>query len=366
MATNAGISAPQLPVADRFRMPNQNTPSRLQLPAMPVRLPQRVLVTGGAGFIGSALVWALNQHGVRSIVIADRLGNDEKWRNLVPLRFEDYLEADELQERMASNSLGDFDLILHMGACSATTETDATYLARNNFGFTRQLAAWALGRGTRFVYASSAATYGDGSSGMDDSDSSEESLARLRPLNAYGYSKHLFDQYAAHAGILHRVVGLKFFNVYGPNEAHKGDMRSLVHKAFGQIIDSGTVKLFRSHRHDFRDGEQRRDFLYIKDAVAMTLHLAMAPDAGGLYNIGSGTAHSWLELVGALFAALGREQCIEFIDIPESIRAKYQYHTEARIDRLRSAGYSAPATRLADAVRDYVQGYLMGDRRLGD
>jgi ADP-L-glycero-D-manno-heptose 6-epimerase len=216
------------------------------------------------------------------------------------------------------------------------------------------------------VYASSAATYGDGAHGMEDRDDTTAALTRLRPLNAYGYSKHLFDQYAAAMGVLPNVVGLKYFNVYGPNEAHKGEMRSLVHKAHGQIEDTGRVKLFRSHRPDFRDGEQRRDFLYVKDAIAMTLHLAMTPHAGGLYNVGSGEAHTWLELTGALFSAMGRAPQIDFIDMPESIRAKYQYHTQADIAKLRATGYTAPVTPLADAVRDYVQGYLVGDRRLGD
>lgn len=338
----------------------------LPVPMAPPRVPTRVLVTGGAGFIGSAVIWALNSLGVERIVVTDRLGRDEKWRNLVPLRFEDYLEADDLLPRLESGSLGRFDLALHLGACSATTELDATYLARNNFGYTKTLAHWALANGVRFVYASSAATYGDGAHGMDDSDNSVRGLSRLRPLNAYGYSKHLFDQYAAQAGILRQLVGLKYFNVYGPNEAHKADMRSLVHKAFGQIEDTGAVRLFRSHRPEYRDGEQQRDFLYVKDAVAMTLHLAMTEGAGGLYNVGSGQAHSWLELTGALFAAMGKPPQIEFIDMPESIRAKYQYHTQADIAKLRAAGYHAPVTPLADAVRDYVQGYLMGDRRLGD
>lgn len=326
----------------------------------------RILVTGGAGFIGSALVWALNRRGAERVVIADRLGTDEKWRNLAALRFEDYLEADDLLPRLGSGALGAFDLVLHMGACSATTERDASYLARNNFEFTKELAHWSLARDARFVYASSAATYGDGEAGMEDGDDSAAALARLRPLNAYGYSKQLFDQYAARAGMLHRLVGLKFFNIFGPNEAHKGDMRSLVHKAYGQILESGRVKLFRSYRAEYADGEQQRDFLYVKDAVEMTLHLATTASAGGLYNIGSGVASSWLELAGALFAALDREPEIEFIEMPESIRDRYQYHTRADISKLRATGYDRPVTSLAEAVSDYARGYLVPDRRLGD
>jgi len=327
-------------------------------------LPSRVLVTGGAGFLGSALVWALNEQGTDRIVVVDRLGTDEKWRNLTPLRFEDYLEADELFARLESNALGKFDLVLHMGACSATTERDATYLVHNNFEYTKQLAHWSLGNGARFVYASSAATYGNGSAGMDDTDDSPAALSRLRPLNAYGYSKHLFDQYAARAGILKRIAGLKYFNVFGPNEAHKGEMRSLVHKAYGQIRDTGRVQLFRSHRPEYQDGEQTRDFLYVKDAVAMTLHMAAARGATGLYNIGSGEANTWLSLVYSIFGAMGREPSVEFVDIPELIRDKYQYHTQANIGKLRATGYDNPVTRLADAVRDYVLGYLVADARL--
>lgn len=328
-------------------------------------LPTRVLVTGGAGFIGSALVWALNQHGVERIVIADRLGTDEKWRNLVPLKFEDYVNADDLLPRLNNATLGSFDLVLHMGACSATTETDASFLMRNNFEFTKDLAHWARNHAARFVYASSAATYGDGAQKMDDHFENNAALAKLRPLNAYGYSKQLFDQYAARSGLLANIVGLKYFNVFGPNEAHKADMRSLVHKAHGQIESTGRVQLFRSHRDDYKDGEQKRDFLYVKDAVAMTLHLAMTRSANGLFNIGSGQANTWLALVDSLFSAMGRVPAVDFVDIPAAIRDKYQYFTEADIGKLRATGYQARVTPLADAVRDYVQGYLVNDTRLG-
>ena len=348
-------------------MSDPTTSAPLAPPGDQAPLPfSRVLVTGGAGFIGSALVWALNRRGVERVVVCDRLGTDEKWRNLVPLAFEDYLEADDLLPRLASGALGEFDCVLHMGACSATTERDATYLARNNFEFTKALAEWCVPRGVRFVYASSAATYGDGARGMDDRAQDAASLQRLRPLNAYGYSKQLLDLWAARRGVLGRVVGCKFFNVFGPNEAHKGDMRSLVHKAFGQVEETGEVRLFRSHRPDYRDGEQTRDFLYVKDCVAMTLHLAAAPGAAGLYNLGSGAANTWNALAAALFSAMGREPRVGYVDMPPSIRDKYQYHTQADVGRLRASGYAAPVTPLADAVADYVAHYLTGDRRLGD
>lgn len=321
----------------------------------------RVLVTGGAGFIGSALVWALNRCGCEHIVVCDRLGLDEKWRNLTPLRFANYVEADELLPRLQNGALGKFELVLHLGACSCTTERDASFLIRNNFEFTKDLAAWALGQKARFVYASSAATYGDGSAGMDDDDAK---LDTLRPLNMYGYSKQLFDLHAKRAGFLNKIVGLKYFNVFGPNEDHKGDMRSVVHKSFGQVRETGVIRLFKSYRKDYCDGEQKRDFLYVKDAVAMTLHLAANEKAGGLFNIGSGAARTWLDLARAVFAALSREPKIEFLEMPGSLRDKYQYFTEANLGRLRAAGYSAPITSLEDAVSDYVRNYLVPDKRL--
>lgn len=328
--------------------------------------PRRVLVTGGAGFIGSALAWELNRRGCERLVIVDRLGESDKWRNLAPLRFEDYLEAEDLFSRLEAGALGDFDLVLHMGACSATTERDATYLIRNNYEFTRRLGDWALARSARFVYASSAATYGAGENGMSDRVDSPEALQRLRPLNAYGYSKHLYDLYAYRHGLLDRIVGLKFFNVFGPNEDHKGDMRSVVRKAYEQIRDRGFVQLFRSYRPEYEDGKQERDFLYVKDAVRMVLHLALREDAAGLFNLGSGRTHTWLDLTGAVFRALGLEPQIEFIDMPEALRARYQYYTCADLGRLREAGYAEEPTPLVEAVDDYVNVYLEHDRRLGD
>lgn len=330
-------------------------------PAAPTR--EKILVTGGSGLIGSALIWALNQRGYENIIVTDCLGTDEKWRNLVPLRYDNYIEADRLWDRLDTPELRDVRRVFHLGACSATTEKNARYLIENNFDYTRRLAEWALSGGRRFVYASSAATYGDGSAGMADG---HENLDALRPLNMYGYSKHLFDLHARRHGWLDRIVGLKYFNVFGPNEDHKGDMRSVVHKACAQIRSEGRVTLFKSHRPDYRDGEQKRDFLYVKDAVAMTLHLADTPSACGLYNIGSGRASTWIELVTPIFAALNLPVKIDFIDMPEILRGKYQYYTCADITRLRESGWAGDAHPLADAVTDYVKNYLGHDRRLGD
>lgn len=324
----------------------------------------RVLITGGAGFIGSALAWDLNRRGCERIVICDRLGRSEKWRNLVPLRFEEYIESEDLIASLERGALGSFDLVLHMGACSSTTETDAAYLVRNNYEFSRELALWSLDHDARFLYASSAATYGLGEAGMDDADASPEALSKLRPLNMYGYSKLLFDKWLANRGLMDRVVGLKFFNIYGPNEAHKGDMRSVVAKSVPQILDTGRIRLFRSHNPDYADGEQVRDFLYVKDATAMTIHLATTPGASGLVNVGSGRAATWLQVANAIFAAMDREPDIEFIDMPEYLRPKYQYFTQADIGKLRSTGYDAEVTPLASAIGEYVREYLIPDRRL--
>jgi ADP-L-glycero-D-manno-heptose 6-epimerase len=324
----------------------------------------RILVTGGAGLIGSALVWELNQRGITNIWIADYLGNDEKWKNLVALKFADYLEANELLRRVeqGSNALPSFTAVFHLGACSATTETDAAYLIRNNFEYTKALAHWTLQQGARFVYASSAATYGE----LADAVAETVPLAALRPLNMYGYSKHLFDNYAEQAGILQQITGLKYFNIYGPNENHKGEMRSVVNKAFAQIQKSGQMSLFKSYRPEFRDGEQKRDFLYVKDAVAATLFLAENADGGGLFNVGSGEPNTWLALARAIFHSLNLEPRICFVEMPEHLRPRYQYFTCANIEKLRHAGWNTPFRTLEEAVRDYVTGYLLTGRHLGD
>ena len=302
---------------------------------------KRVIVTGGAGFIGSVLVWELNRRGCSHVVIADFPAEREKSANLAGLHYSEIIEPAELPARLASGSLGKLDFIFHLGACSSTTETNEKYLRENNYEYSRNLAEWAFGAGVRFVYASSAATYGDGSAGMDDSD--PRHLERLKPLNLYGQSKHWMDLHAWREGWLDRIVGLKYFNVFGPNEYHKGDMRSVVCKSYAQVLNTGVIQLFKSYRQQYGDGEQRRDFLYVKDAVAMTLHLAANPAANGIFNIGSGNARTWNELARAVFAALGREPRIEYIEMPESIRDKYQYFTQADIGKLLATGYDCPS-----------------------
>jgi ADP-L-glycero-D-manno-heptose 6-epimerase len=310
-------------------------------------------------------VWGLNQRGCANVVAADFPPCTDKQRNLAALQFEKYVDPSQLPALLDYGSLGILDCVLHLGACSSTTEMDEAYLRRNNFEYTRDLARWAIEKGVRFVYASSAATYGDGSQGMDDGDNDLERLKRLKPLNPYGRSKHQFDLHALQEGWLDRIAGLKYFNVFGPNEYHKGDMRSVALKGYRQIVETGAMQLFKSYRSEYRNGEQLRDFLYVKDAVAMTLHIAETPQAAGLFNVGAGEAHSWNELAQALFAALRKETKIEYVDMPLGIRERYQYYTKAEIRKLRATGYSHPVTSLDSAVYDYVSKYLVPGRVLG-
>lgn len=314
------------------------------------------IVTGGAGFIGSAFVWRLNAAGIDDILVVDELGKDDKWRNLAGLAYRDYLHKDEFLARVESGRIDGVSSVVHMGACSSTTERDADYLARNNYAYTRTLAEWAARAGIRFVYASSAATYGDGGRGYSDAD---EQTPALRPLNMYGFSKQMFDLYALRSGLIARLAGVKFFNVYGPNEYHKGDMASVIYKAFFQVRDHGVIRLFRSHRPDYGDGEQLRDFIYVKDCLDVLLWLVEHPQVSGIYNLGTGRARAWNDLARAVFDALEKPARIEYFDMPENLRDRYQYHTEAEMGKLRAAGYSAPFTSLEDGVRDYVRNYLM-------
>ncbi|MHC4738980.1 MAG: ADP-glyceromanno-heptose 6-epimerase [Planctomycetota bacterium] len=321
-----------------------------------------IVVTGGAGFIGSALIAQLNKSSVTDILVVDQLGTDNKWKNLLNLSFADYVEKDDFLEMVVENKLSaPIEAVFHMGACTSTTETNSSYLIKNNYEYTKLLAQWAVEANIRFIYASSAATYGDGSEGFSDD---EEKIHHLRPLNMYGYSKQLFDLWARKTGLLKKITGLKYFNVFGPNEYHKADMRSFVLKAFQQIIAAGKVKLFKSHKPEYKDGQQLRDFIYIKDAVDMTLFFLDNPKIGGLFNIGTGVARFWNDLVTAVFAAMEKKPDIEYIDMPESIRNQYQYFTEADITKLKQAGYSKKINSLEDAITDYVQNYLQKNGHL--
>ena len=312
-------------------------------------------MTGAAGFIGRNVVAELNRRGSERILIVDDLGSDERWKNLRGLKFEEIYTVARFREAVQADKLPPTQAVYHLGACSATTETNASYLLDNNTQYTRELCEWCLAKGARFVYASSAATYGDGAQGYSDADAATPSLV---PLNMYGMSKHLFDLWALRNGVLGKIAGLKYFNVYGPGEDHKGDMRSVIHKAHGQIRETGAVKLFKSYRPDYKDGEQVRDFVYVKDAVAVTLFCGENPQASGLFNCGTGQARSWNDLAQATFAAMGLEPRIEYIEMPVSLRSKYQYFTQAEMGKLRAAGYDRPFTALEDGIRDYVQGGL--------
>jgi ADP-L-glycero-D-manno-heptose 6-epimerase len=316
---------------------------------------QLIIVTGAAGFIGRNVVAELNRRGYDRLLLVDQLGTDEKWNNLVGLRFEDFVSPDAFLQCVKSDSVPDAAACIHLGACSATTEKNADYLLENNYRYTRSLCEWSLRQNVRFVYASSAATYGDGSLGYSDDDAL---TPKLHPLNMYGYSKHLFDLWALRGGLMDRIVGLKYFNVYGPYEDHKGDMRSLVQKAYHQILKFGYIELFKSHRQDFRDGEQKRDFISVRDAVEVTLHFALESKNSGLFNCGTGAARTWIDLAKALFTAMGSRPDIRFIEMPEILRGKYQYFTQADAAKLRHSGYKRPFLSLEEGVLDYVKSYL--------
>jgi ADP-L-glycero-D-manno-heptose 6-epimerase len=326
------------------------------------------VVTGAAGFIGSALAYRLNQLGHDNLILVDALGTDARWKNLVPLRYADYVDRKDFLDGILAGRYDEsgIEAVFHLGACSSTTESDAGFLLRNNFEYTKHLAQWCASHKTRgrkpvrLIYASSAATYGDGALGYADDHAL---IPDLRPLNGYGYSKQLFDLWALRHGILDHAVGLKYFNVYGPNEYHKGDMKSMVAKAHAQIRATGGVSLFQSHRPDYRDGEQQRDFLHVMDAVDMTLHFLDPNAPGGIYNVGTGTPRTWIDMMKAVFAAMEREPRIDFVPMPEVLRGKYQYFTQADIGKIRAAGYARPIQTLEEGVAAYIP-YLEQDERV--
>ena len=321
----------------------------------------KILLTGGAGFIGSAMLRRLNKAGIKDIIVVDHLGKSEKWKNLVQKSFGDYFEKDKFLDYLESGQLDKkIDAVIHFGACTSTTEQDATYMMENNYVYSRRIAEWALKNRKRFLYASSGATYGAGDLGYSDRD---EVTPKLKPLNIYGYSKHLFDLWVLKNRLQREFTGFKFFNVFGPNEGHKGDMMSMVNKGYRQIKNTGKMRLFKSHKSEYKDGEQKRDFVYVKDAVELVYHFLKHPNKTGIYNIGTGSAKTWNDLANALFSALGTKPNIEYFDMPEVLKGKYQYFTQADLGKLKKAAPRHKFFDLDDAVRDYV-GYLEKDAYL--
>ena len=323
-----------------------------------------IIVTGGAGFIGSAFVWKLNQEGIDDILIVDRLGKTDKWKNLVNLRFVNYMHKDDFLELIYNDTVNfEVEAIIHMGACSSTTERNADYLWKNNNVYTGYLAEWAIERSIRFIYASSAATYGDGSLGFSDD---HDKIKALKPINIYGYSKQVFDLRVLRHSWEDKISGIKFFNVFGPNEYHNEDMTSMIFKAFNQIKETGEVKLFKSYLPKYPDGGQLRDFVYVKDCIDVMWWLFKNPDVNGIFNLGTGKARTWNDLIKAVFSAMKKTTNIEYIEMPEALRNQYQYFTEAKMDKLKAAGYPVAFSSLEDSVRDYVVNYLQkADQHLG-
>jgi ADP-L-glycero-D-manno-heptose 6-epimerase len=318
-----------------------------------------LLVTGGAGFIGSNVVAALNDAGRSDIVVCDLLGRDGKWRNLAKRQLMDIVPPDQFADWLKGRRL---DAVIHLGAISETTATDGDLVIETNFRFSRRLLDWCTDNPTPFIYASSAATYGDGGQGFAD-DPTLPALNQLRPMNLYGWSKHLFDMAVAERAALGQKLppqwaGLKFFNVFGPNEYHKGTMMSVLARRFDDIKAGRPIQLFKSHREGIADGDQRRDFIYVDDVVRVMMWLLATPSVSGLFNVGTGAARSFKDMMVSAYAALGSSPNIQYIDMPEQIRGSYQYFTQSEVDRLRGAGYNGGFTALEEAVELYVKGFL--------
>jgi len=323
-----------------------------------------IIVTGGAGFIGSALVWGLNKKDRRDVLVVDEIDHDEKERNLASLQYEELVGIEEFRSKLTDGDYSEagIEAILHMGACSDTTENNWEYLESNNIEYSKEVIRWCFDRDIRCVYASSGAVYGDGASGYSDN---HDLFDDLKPLNLYGKSKLDVDIWARDGGYLDKVAGLRYFNVFGPNEAHKEHMRSVIAKAWPRLRDKGVIELFKSNNADWQDGKFTRDFLYIKDAVKMTLFFLEA-DAAGVFNCGTGQARSWNDVARALFKAVGKEESIKYIDMPDGLKNQYQYKTEADVSKLKGVGYKGKCMTLEEAVTDYVKNYLQPDKHLGE
>ncbi len=314
-----------------------------------------VIVTGGAGFIGSCIVRTLNDMGIEDITIVDHICETDKWMNMRNKKYTEYINRDEFLEKLPEYA-GKVTHIIHMGACSATTERDFDFLYKNNYEYTKTLWKFCTENQISFIYASSAATYGDGKEGFDD----KEDIKRLRPLNGYGYSKQLFDLWAEKQTIAPKQhVGFKFFNVYGPNEYFKGSMASVIFHSFNKINETGEMGLFKSYKEGYEDGGQLRDFVYVKDICKVVKFMIEHEEVSGLFNLGTGQARSFYDLAASTFKAMGLEPNIKYIEMPESLRAKYQYYTQANMEKLRNVGYADDFYSLEDGAKDYVQNYLM-------
>jgi ADP-L-glycero-D-manno-heptose 6-epimerase len=309
-----------------------------------------IILTGGAGFIGSCFLWKLNQEGINDVLVVDHLDKDEKWKNLVGKSYYDYIQKNDFFRAVISRQVPKPQVIVHLGACSSTTLTDANYYIKNNYEYSKVLALWAFELSIPFIYASSAATYGNGELGYDDD------LAKIKdllPINMYGYSKHIFDLWLLNNNYINKTAGIKFFNVFGPNEYHKSDMRSIICKNYDEVSQKGLIKLFKSYNEKYPDGTQRRDFVYIKDVVDAMYFLFQNPSKTGIFNLGTGKSRTWIDVAKAMFAVVGKKEKFEYIGMPYYLRAKYQYFTEAKMDNLRKAGYNKPFMELEDSVKDY-------------
>lgn len=311
-----------------------------------------ILLTGGAGFIGSCFLWKLNQEGIDNILVVDDLRNKkDKEKNLQGKKFKDYIHKDEFLKKIEKNKFSVPEFVIHMGACSSTTLVDEEYFKKNNLEYSKTLALWAFRHGAAFQYASSAATYGSGEFGYDDSN---EITRKLQPLNFYGKYKQLFDLWILDNGFENKSIGIKFFNVFGPNEYHKGEMMSVICKKFKLLKDEGRITLFKSYKNSYDDGEQKRDFVYVKDAVEVMYYFFLHPDKTGIFNLGTGYARSWNDVARAMFAALDKESRIDYVEMPEELRSKYQYFTQAKMDKVREAGCECQFRPLEDSVKDYI------------